>query len=92
LNAGRGGHPNSIAWLLWDIGREIDAQVADLTGREQVWYRSGFAKRLALGEASDDLGYGRTPQEAAAIKIDNAQTLIAYVEAITEALVTTSTA
>jgi len=87
LNAHPGGHPNSIAWLLWHIGREIDVQVADLTGGEQVWIRSGFADRLGLGDVGDDLGYGHTSHEAAAIKIDDAQALVSYVEAATEALV-----
>src|SRR5699024_2630464 len=30
LNTRLGGHPNSIAWLLWHSGREIDAQLSDL--------------------------------------------------------------
>src|SRR5699024_4344356 len=51
LNARPGGHDNSVAWLLWHTGREIDAQLADLTGGEQVWRAHGFDARFALGEA-----------------------------------------
>ena len=28
LNAHAGGHTNSIAWLLWHAGRQMDAQLA----------------------------------------------------------------
>jgi len=28
---------NTIGWLAWHIGRVEDAQMADLTGGEQVW-------------------------------------------------------
>src|SRR5699024_750633 len=37
LNSHPAGHPNSIAWLLWHTGREIDLQVAHASGRDQVW-------------------------------------------------------
>lgn len=39
LNEHPAGHPNSIAWLVWHTGREIDVQVADASGRDQVWTR-----------------------------------------------------
>ena len=30
LNAHPGGHPNSIAWLLWHAGRQMDMQLSAL--------------------------------------------------------------
>ena len=34
LNSHPAGHPNSIAWLVWHTGREIDVQVAHASSRE----------------------------------------------------------
>ena len=35
LNAHPGGHDNSIAWLLWHAGREVDMQLSQLNGYGQ---------------------------------------------------------
>ena len=55
LGAHPGGHPNSVAWLIWHAARETDAQIAPLAGVEQVWTAQGFDRRFDLGDA--DLGY-----------------------------------
>ena len=81
LNAHPAGHPNSIAWLLWHTGREIDVQLADLTGEEQIWTAAGHRDRLGLGEACDGFGYGHAADEAAAIRTDDQEGLTAYVAA-----------
>ena len=60
LNAHAGGHTNSIAWLLWHAGRQMDAQLAQLNGEPQVWHRQGFDSRFNLGELGDTVGYGHT--------------------------------
>lgn len=84
LNAHPGGHPNSIAWLLWHSGREVDVQLSDLTGDEQVWIK--FRDRFELGEPGDAVGLGHTPEQAAEIKVDDQQLLIDYLEATLSAL------
>ena len=47
------GTGNSIAWLIWHLGRVEDAQVASAAGLEQVWTSQGFVGRfdLPLSEA-----------------------------------------
>lgn len=87
LNAHPGDHPNSVAWLLWHSGREIDAQTADLSGTDQVWHTQGFDKQLGLGPAADSIGYGHTAEEALSIHTDDADTLLAYLQAATDALI-----
>jgi|SRR5690625_190105 len=87
LNTHLNEHPNSVAWLLWHIGREIDMQVAHLTGGEEVWTRGDFQNRLDLGEIGSSLGYGHTPEEARSVRTDDGEGLLAYIEATTEALV-----
>ncbi|PFG31637.1 mycothiol transferase [Paramicrobacterium agarici] len=88
LNAHPGGHDNSIAWLLWHTGREIDAQTASLTGSEQVWYVGDYARRTGLGDAGAEVGYGHTSEQARAIRTDAAEVLVEYISEATDALVT----
>lgn len=87
LNEHPGGHDNSIAWLLWHTGREIDVQVAHLSGWQQVWEVADYRKRLDLPELGDSLGYGHTPEQARRIVITDLDALLSYLEAATEALI-----
>ncbi|WP_291279487.1 DinB family protein [Galactobacter sp.] len=79
LNAHPSGHPNSIAWLLWHSGREVDVQLADLTGGSQVWEK--FRGRFGLGHAGDAVGYGQSPEDAEAIVVEDQGLLVEYLEA-----------
>lgn len=85
LNAHPGGHPNSVAWLLWHSGREADVQLADLTGSAEVWEE--FRDRFDLGEIGDSIGYGHTPEQAAQISVDDQGLLNDYLDAALSALV-----
>lgn len=84
LNAHPGDHPNSIAWLLWHSGREIDVQLAYLTGKKQLW--ENYREQFSLGEIGESLGLGHTPAQAAEIRVDNQQLLIDYLDATLTAL------
>lgn len=86
LNARPGGHDNSVAWLLWHTGREIDVQLADLTGKEQQWSARGYDARFELGTVGDSVGYGHTSAEAHRILIDDGPSLLEYVEAALDAI------
>ncbi|WP_156229677.1 mycothiol transferase [Corynebacterium occultum] len=79
LNAHPGGHPNSIAWLLWHSGREVDVQLSHLSGTPEVW--EDFRQRFNLGEVGDSLGYGHSPEQAAEIVVEDQQLLIDYLRA-----------
>ncbi|MFC0675879.1 mycothiol transferase [Brachybacterium hainanense] len=87
LLAHPGGHDNSIAWLLWHAAREIDVQRAQLSGTQEVWTAQGFRERFALGEAGDGVGYGHTPEQARAIRIEDADLLLEHLAAVTAELV-----
>lgn len=86
LAAHPGGHDNSIGWLLWHMGREIDVQLSALSGLPEVWTSLGFAKRLGLGELGDGVGYGQTSDEARRIVVTDPHVLVDYVIAAGEAL------
>ncbi|NJC57883.1 mycothiol transferase [Brevibacterium marinum] len=85
LNAHPGEHPNSVAWLLWHSGREVDAQLSDLTGDEALW--ESFRDRFGLGQLGDTVGLGHTPEEAAAIQVDDQRLLVDYLETTLGSLV-----
>jgi hypothetical protein len=87
LNAHPGGHPNSIAWLLWHSGREIDAQLADLSGSQQVWHRDDVATRTGLADLGEAAGYGFTAEQARAVTARDVGVLLEYLDAVTEALI-----
>ena len=86
LNAHAGGHTNSIAWLLWHAGRQMDAQLAQLNGEPQVWHSQGFNSRFNLGELGDTEGYGHTAEQARAVVVEDAALLVEYLGAATAAL------
>ena len=87
LNGHPAGHPNSVAWLLWHTGREIDVQLAALNDRPQVWEEEGFRGRLNLGEVGDSFGYGHEADEAAAIETGDQRMLQDYVKQTLRALI-----
>ena len=86
LNAHAGGHTNSIAWLLWHAGRQMDVQLAQLTSKPQVWHSQGFDARFNLGELGDTVGYGHTAEQARAVVVEDAALLVEYLGAATAAL------
>lgn len=84
LNAHPGGHPNSIAWLLWHSGREIDVQLGALHGGTECWVN--FRDRFALGPVGDSIGYGHRASEASHIVVTDRQLLLDYLDATLDAL------
>lgn len=86
LNAHLGGHENSVAWLLWHTGREIDVQTAELADSGEVWARGDYARRTGIGALEDGVGLGHTAAEAHQIRSDDGDALVDYLAAATEAL------
>ena len=60
---------NTITWLIWHTARMQDAQVCDIAGMEQVWFRDGWVDRFGLDLPRDAHGYGHTPDELSLIHI-----------------------
>lgn len=52
---------NHLAWLLWHLSRQQDAQVAALVGDEQAWDADDFVSRFDLPYPPDAHGYGMSP-------------------------------
>lgn len=85
LNAHPAGHPNSVAWLLWHSGREVDVQLAHLSGEAEHWEQ--YRSRFNLGDIGDSVGYGHSAEQAAQIAVDNQGLLTDYLVATLTALV-----
>lgn len=75
------GNGNSVAWLVWHLGRVEDAQVASAAGLEQVWASQGFADRFGLPLNKRDTGYGHSSAQVDAVQAPP-ELLLAYYDAV----------
>ncbi|MFB4311504.1 DUF664 domain-containing protein [Actinomadura sp. GTD37] len=73
---------NSIAWLVWHLTRVQDDHVADAAGTGQVWIEDGWADRFALPLDPSDTGYGHGYDEVAAVRVESADLLTGYHDAV----------
>lgn len=87
LHARPAGRGNSIAWLVWHAARQMDAQLADLTGTDQVWSVGGWATRLGIPRGPEAVGFGDTPDEVAGLRVDDPGLLLDYFRAVVDAFV-----
>lgn len=78
------GKGNSIAWLLWHIGRVQDHQIAEAAGAEQVWSAQGFVDRFGFPLRRGDTGYGHSPEQVSAVRVDSGHLLVEYNRAVLE--------
>jgi hypothetical protein len=80
-----GGRPagtgNSVAWLIWHLGRVEDAQVASAAGMEQVWTSQDFVARFDLPLSARDTGYGHSSEQVDAVRAP-AELLLEYYDAV----------
>lgn len=75
------GNGNSIAWLLWHLGRVEDAQVGSAAGLEQVWTSQGFVGRFNLPLPVRDTGYGHSASNVDAVRAAP-ELLLEYYDAV----------
>jgi uncharacterized damage-inducible protein DinB len=75
---------NSIAWLIWHLTRVQDDHVAAVAGFDQVWTSAGWADRFGLALPEEDIGYGHSSDEVAAVQCADASMLSDYHEAVFE--------
>lgn len=75
---------NSIGWLIWHLTRVQDDHVSDLAGGAQVWTEQGWAERFDLPFDETDIGYGHSPEQVAAVRVDSGDVLTDYHDAVHE--------
>ncbi|WP_192596244.1 DinB family protein [Nesterenkonia lutea] len=81
-------HDNSIAWLLWHSAREIDEQIAALSGTEPAWTAQGFDARFSLGLEDHDMGLGHSGSQARQIHVEDTDLLLEHLRAAVQAQLT----
>ena len=82
LSARVGPEANTVGWLGWHLLRVQDDHVAEVAGREQVWTAEGWAERFALPVSDDATGYGFSPDDVAAVRIESPRLLLGYAAAV----------
>jgi hypothetical protein len=85
LNEHPGEHPNSMAWLIWHAGREIDAQIAELADDEETWTAGDWADRFGPTVPSAGYGFGHSPAQARAVVVTDQGLLREYLAHVTDA-------
>ena len=78
---------NSIGWLAWHLTRVQDHHLADLEGSEQLWISGGWHARFDRPADPADIGWGHTPEQVAAFRSPDAETLLDYHLAVGERLI-----
>lgn len=73
---------NTIAWLVWHLTRVQDDHIADAAGTPQVWTSEGWDARFGLPFDASETGYGQTRDQVAAVRVDSADLLIGYHDAV----------
>jgi hypothetical protein len=73
---------NPVGWLVWHLARVADDHVAGVSDGQQVWTRQDWATRFALPEGANDLGYGHSSEQVAAIRPVSTRVLLDYHDAV----------
>src|SRR3984957_3921287 len=75
---------NSIAWLVWHLTRIQDDHIAAVAGTEQVWISDGWFGRFELPLDAEATGYGHDSDDVAAVRVESADLLRGYYDAVHE--------
>jgi hypothetical protein len=75
---------NSIGWLVWHLLRVQDHHVSDLAQIEQAWIADGWAERFGMPTEPNNIGYGHTSEQVAAVRISEPTILSEYAQAVLE--------
>lgn len=75
---------NPIGWLLWHLTRVQDHHVSELLDEPQRYLTSGWAERFGLAADPDDIGYGHTAEQVAAVRPGDVADLVAYYDDVAD--------
>jgi hypothetical protein len=75
---------NPIGWLVWHLTRVQDGHVSEMLDEPQLYLSAGFADALGLPADPTDSGYGHTPEQVAAVRIEDVDALLAYHDAVAD--------
>lgn len=76
---------NPIGWLVWHLTRVQDHHVSELLDTRQCYLGDGgWPARFGLDPDPNDIGYGHTSAQVAAVRPESAQTLLEYHQVVNE--------
>ncbi len=73
---------NSVGWLIWHLARIQDHHIAELLGADQIWAGGEWAARYGLEPDPSNTGYGHEPGEVAAVRPEDTDALLGYLDAV----------
>ncbi|MFA5883451.1 MAG: DUF664 domain-containing protein [Acidimicrobiia bacterium] len=69
---------NSIGWLVWHLTRVHDHHISELLESDQIYLGADWPARFGLEPDPNDIGYGHTSEQVAAVTPDSTQALLDY--------------
>lgn len=75
---------NSIGWTTWHLTRALDGLISSLSGDEALWTRDGWCSKFNRPPDATDTGYGHGPEQLAAFKCPDVDTVLDYHRAALE--------
>jgi hypothetical protein len=73
---------NPIAWLVWHTARVQDHHIAEILDADQVWVDGDWATRFGLTPDPQNMGYGHSSDDVAAVRPDQPELLLEYLDAV----------
>ena len=73
---------NHIGWLVWHIGRVLDHQICEQSGESQLWLDGDWPARLGRTPDANDIGFGQSSEDAAAVRVERASDVLDYLDAV----------
>ena len=75
---------NSIGWTAWHLARAHDLIIGSVAGQEQLWIQDGWYTKFDRPADPHDDGYGHSPEQVAAFKSPDVETVLNYYRAVVE--------
>jgi DinB superfamily len=73
---------NPIGWLVWHTARVQDHHVAEILDADQVLVEGDWAARFGLTPDPQNMGYGHSAEDVAAVRPDQPEVLLEYLDAV----------
>jgi hypothetical protein len=73
---------NPIAWLVWHTARVQDHHIAEILDADQIWVEADWAARFGLEPDPQNMGYGHSSDDVAAVRPDQPEVLLEYLDAV----------
>jgi hypothetical protein len=77
-------HANSMAWTAWHLTRVQDDHISDLAELPELWISGGWHARFGMEPDDAETGQGHTFDDVASFKVEPAEVLLAYQDAVFE--------